>query len=206
MQCYRLFLFFNITSMHIKALWSKKKPKNLSPLSCHRHQFVCFYFLYTMLPSSSQGVSVEFLCRPTSAGFDLDVCSARHDRQALHPLSDPLCCLWLTAGFCHCDGALCPTERGRGWFKVCFVYLDMQTVCVFCREYTCSVTVLYYCNLLADKTTWTCKLFFKHAVKIFSIVNMMKDWSVLFLGPGRFQMPAQKLPRPNQWWCNRNLP
>uniref|UniRef100_A0AAQ5ZXN7 Adhesion G protein-coupled receptor B3 n=1 Tax=Amphiprion ocellaris TaxID=80972 RepID=A0AAQ5ZXN7_AMPOC len=37
------------------------------------------------------GVPVEFLCRPTSAGFDLDVCGARHDRQALHPLSDPLC-------------------------------------------------------------------------------------------------------------------
>uniref|UniRef100_A0AAQ4QL90 Adhesion G protein-coupled receptor B3 n=1 Tax=Gasterosteus aculeatus aculeatus TaxID=481459 RepID=A0AAQ4QL90_GASAC len=41
------------------------------------------------------GIPVELLCRPTSAGFDLDVCSAR---------------------FCHCDGALRPTERGKGHF------------------------------------------------------------------------------------------
>lgn len=88
----------------------------LQTLSYNPHQFACFHFFYTPSPPFSQGVPVELLCRPTSAGFDLDVCSARHDRQALHPLSDPLCCLWLTAGFCHCDGALYPTARGRGWF------------------------------------------------------------------------------------------
>uniref|UniRef100_A0A8D3C3I7 Adhesion G protein-coupled receptor B3 n=1 Tax=Scophthalmus maximus TaxID=52904 RepID=A0A8D3C3I7_SCOMX len=60
------------------------------------------------------GVPVELLRRPTSVGFDLDVRGARHDGQALHPLSDPLCGLRLTAGFRHCDGALCPAERGRG--------------------------------------------------------------------------------------------
>lgn len=44
------------------------------------------------------------------------------------------------------------------------------------------------------------------AVQIFTIVNMIKDWSFLFLGSGCVQMQAQKLPRPNQWGCNRNLP
>lgn len=91
----------------------------------------------------SQGVPVELLCRPTSAGVDLDVCSARHDRQALHPLSDPLRCLWLTAGFCHCDGALRPTERGRGGYSsplvfllMIAVYWDMQCLFLFeiCKE------------------------------------------------------------------------
>uniref|UniRef100_A0A8C4HXR7 Adhesion G protein-coupled receptor B3 n=1 Tax=Dicentrarchus labrax TaxID=13489 RepID=A0A8C4HXR7_DICLA len=61
------------------------------------------------------GVPVEFLCRPTSAGSDLDVCSAR---------------------FCHCDGALYPTERGRGHFEVIclspivLVYSNIQAVCL----------------------------------------------------------------------------
>lgn len=125
------------TSMHVKP-WSKKRPGwkchfSLQMLSCCLHQSSCFYFLSTILPSFSQGVPVEFLCRPPSAGFDLDVCGARDDRQALHPLSDPLCCLRLTAGFCHCNGALCPTERGNGSFEVIFlssmifVYMGMQS-------------------------------------------------------------------------------
>lgn len=67
----------------------------------------------------SQGVPVEFLCCPTSAGVDLDVCSAGHDRQTLHPVSDPLCRVWLTAGFCDCDGALYPEERGRESLELC---------------------------------------------------------------------------------------
>lgn len=104
------------------------------------HAVVVFFFLalHTILPPFSQGVPVELLCRPTSAGFDLDVCCARHDRQALHPLSDPLCRLWLAAGFCHCDGALYPTERGRGWLEffffppTTFVYSrTFRTVLVF---------------------------------------------------------------------------
>lgn len=108
------------------TMWVKKRPwwkcyLSVGALSCYQHQFACLYFLYSTLPSSSQGVPLEFLCRPTSAGLDLDVRSARHDGQALHPLSDPLCGLWLAAGFCHCDGALYPTERGRGWFEIIFV-------------------------------------------------------------------------------------
>lgn len=65
---------------------------------------------------------MELLRRPTSAGSDLDVCGARHDRQALNPFSDPLCSFRLIAGFCHRDGALYFTERGRGRFKVHFFF------------------------------------------------------------------------------------
>uniref|UniRef100_A0A8K9Y664 Adhesion G protein-coupled receptor B3 n=1 Tax=Oncorhynchus mykiss TaxID=8022 RepID=A0A8K9Y664_ONCMY len=59
------------------------------------------------------GLSVEFLCGSASAGSDLDVCGAGHDRQALHPISDPLLCLRLVAGLCHRHGALYPEERGK---------------------------------------------------------------------------------------------
>lgn len=66
----------------------------VSTVDCiYHHQFACLYFFYTVLLLFSQGVLVEFLCRAASAGFDLDVCGTCHNGQALHPLSDPLCCL-----------------------------------------------------------------------------------------------------------------
>lgn len=49
------------------------------------------YLLYKILPLFFQGVVVELLCRPTSAGSDLDVRRARHNGQAFHSLPDPLC-------------------------------------------------------------------------------------------------------------------
>lgn len=105
-------------------------------------------------PLPAQGISVEFLCRPTSAGFDLDVCSARHDRQALHPLSDPLCRLWLTAGFCHCDGTLYPPERGRGWFNVCLVHL-LQRIRADSKSDNEHRTVTKICIIAVHFSPWS---------------------------------------------------
>lgn len=51
-------------------------------LVCLWHKILSLFF---------QGIVVELLCRPTSAGFDLDVCRARHDGQALYPFPDPIC-------------------------------------------------------------------------------------------------------------------
>lgn len=49
------------------------------------------HLLNKILPLFFQGVVVELLCCPTSAGFDLDVRRARDDGQAFNSLSDPLC-------------------------------------------------------------------------------------------------------------------
>lgn len=62
---------------------------------------------------SCQGVPVELLRGPAPAGAHLDVSRARHDGQALHPLSDPLRRLRLAAGLRHRHGALHPAARGE---------------------------------------------------------------------------------------------
>lgn len=60
-----------------------------------------------------QGIAVELLRGPAPAGSHLDVGCARHDGQALHPLSDPLRRLRLTAGLRHRHGALHPAAGGE---------------------------------------------------------------------------------------------
>lgn len=56
---------------------------------------------------------MELLRGPAPAGAHLDVSRARHDGQALHPLSDPLRRLRLAAGLRHRHGALHPAAGGE---------------------------------------------------------------------------------------------
>lgn len=84
-------LFYITTGMYVKVMLMEMLL--FTPDVIVLSTPICLLVFPLHNPSFSQGVAVEFLCRPTSAGFDLDVCGARHDRQALHPLSDPLCCL-----------------------------------------------------------------------------------------------------------------
>lgn len=74
-------------------LWRKQVAMEIPPSSPDLILFILLPHTHehTNLPLFFQGVLVELMCRPASAGFDLDVCSAGHDRQALHPLSDPVC-------------------------------------------------------------------------------------------------------------------
>lgn len=62
--------------------------------------------------SLRQGIAVELLRGPASAGADLDVGRARHDRPALHPLPGPLRRLQLRPGLRHHHRARLPAPRG----------------------------------------------------------------------------------------------
>lgn len=190
--------FFDITSMHIKALWSKKE-KEKGP--------------YRVIDTNLFAFISSTRCFPPPLRASL------WSSCVVLPL---LALTWMSA-------VLAMTDKRSILFQILFAVFDslqgfviVMVHCVLRREVEDDLTFalltwiykLFVCfagNALAQSqccTTVTCwqtrqhehANFFKHAVKIFSTVNVMKDGSVcLFLGPGRFQMPAQKLPRPNQW-------
>lgn len=62
--------------------------------------------------SLPQGIAVELLRGSASAGADLDVGRARHDRPALHPLPGPLRRLQFRPGLRHHHRARLPAPRG----------------------------------------------------------------------------------------------
>lgn len=113
--------------MHLKAQRGltrkrRKRKKDLIHFS--------FYLVFLADPSlpSCQGVPVELLRGPAPAGPHLDVGRARHDGQALHPLSDPLRRLRLAAGLRHRHGALRPAARGEIQVQV-QVLIQIGIVC-----------------------------------------------------------------------------
>lgn len=139
-----------------------------------------------------QGIAVELLRGPAPAGSHLDVGCARHDGQALHPLSDPLRRLRLTAGLRHRHGALRPAAGG-----------EIQNRREKKRS-SVSQTAAVATSIFHERVSGEIFIADARDLDFFFVLNNAGDESPLSssssssLGSGRFQMSPQKLPRSNQ--------
>lgn len=144
--------------MHIKALWSKEKKKEGPYRVIDTNLFAFISSTRCFPPPLRASLWSSCVVLPLLALTWMSAVLAMTDKrsilfQILFAVFDSL------QGFVIVMVHCVLRREVEDDLTFAFVDLDIQTVCVFCRECTCSVAVLYYCNLSADKTTWTCKLF-----------------------------------------------